>query len=197
MDRYHIFLRLCFFFFWFWGLRFFWSWGLWHINIPLFAQWTQSVKITLVCQFPKGSVYLYSCANNSVVICTGTLPRSIHFTLSSRLPLFVYTLQLTALQLVRCWRRCHAHWGGRGWDQHQLPRGSMTSCPTLPCTLRRSRVRPKPTPSRSTMSFRTLLAHCCHGHYGGGGRDQHQLPRVNDELPNSANVRGALNWKGG
>ena len=124
---------------------------------------------------------------------TGTLPRSIHALISSS----IICLHFTAYCIVRCWRRCHAHWGGRGWDQHQLPRGSMTSCPTLPCTLRRSRVRPKPTPSRSTMSFRTLLAHCCHGHYGGGGRDQHQLPRVNDELPNSANVRGALNWKGG
>ena len=29
-----------------------------------------------------GSVYLYSCTNNSVVICTGTLPRSIHALIS-------------------------------------------------------------------------------------------------------------------
>ena len=80
---------------------------------------------------------------------TGTLPRSIHALISSS----IICLHFTAYCIVRCWRRCHAHWGGRGWDQHQLPRGSMTSCPTLPCTLRRSRVRPKPTPSRSTMSF--------------------------------------------
>ena len=166
---------------------------MWQALFSSCKKYKRMGKVEKRSVFPLGSVYLYSCANNSVVICTGTLPRSIHALISSS----IICLHFTAYCIVRCWRRCHAHWGGRGWDQHQLPRGSMTSCPTLPCTLRRSRVRPKPTPSRSTMSFCTLLAHCCHGHYGGGGRDQHQLPRVNDELPNSANVRGALNWKGG
>ena len=68
------------------------------------------------------------------------------FTLSSRLPLFVYTLQLTVLyvaggdamltgedegetntnSLVVQWRAaqlCHAPWGDRGCDQSQLPQG--------------------------------------------------------------------------
>ena len=34
-----------------------------------------------------GSVYLYSCTNNSVVICTGTSPRSIHALISLELVL--------------------------------------------------------------------------------------------------------------
>ena len=64
-----------------------------------------------------GSVYLYSCTNNSVVICTGTLPRSIHALISSS----IICLHFTAYCTVPCWRPCHVHCGGRGWDQHQLP----------------------------------------------------------------------------
>ena len=46
-----------------------------------------------------GSVYLYSCANNSVVICTGTLPRSIHALISSS----IICLHFTAYCTVACW----------------------------------------------------------------------------------------------
>ena len=42
------------------------------------------------------------------------------FTLSSRLPLFVYTLQLT-VDTVPCLLPCHLHCGGQGCYQHQLP----------------------------------------------------------------------------
>ena len=49
--------------------------------------------------YSKGSVYLYSCANNSVVICTGTLPRSIHALISSS----IICLHFTAYCTVACW----------------------------------------------------------------------------------------------
>ena len=85
------------------------------------------------------------------------------FTLSSRLPLFVYTLQLTVLyvaggdamltgedegetntnSLVVQWRAaqlCHAPWGDRGCDQNQLPQGQRWAF------------------------VHCWLAHCCHWH---------------------------------
>ena len=52
-----------------------------------------------------------------MVICTGTLPRSIHALISSS----IICLHVTAYCTVPCWRPCHVHCGGRGWDQHQLP----------------------------------------------------------------------------
>ena len=67
--------------------------------------------------FSKGSVYLYSCTNNFVVICTGILPRSIHAFISSS----IIFLHFTAFCTVPCCCPCHVHCGGRGWDQHQLP----------------------------------------------------------------------------
>ena len=57
--------------------------------------------------------------------------RSVVFHYLFTLYSLLYCSMLGRRAYVRCWRRCHAHWGGQGWDQHQLPRGQWGAY--VPC----------------------------------------------------------------
>ena len=94
--------------------------------------------------------------------------RSVVFHYLFTLYSLLYCSMLGRRAYVRCWRRCHAHWGGQGWDQHQLPRGQWGAY--VPC----------------------------HAHWGGLWWDQNQLPRGQQhQFPRGLwrAVQGALNWK--